>query len=82
MQTASKRTGFYDSQEAKDIRVTLQSMVENATYNTPASYTADSFKYPDSQMPFADKHINYLYAHPNLDVNMYLSNLRLMTRIR
>jgi len=77
-----KRSGFFDSEEGKAIRSKLQYMTTDKSFNTLSSYTSDSLLYPDSQMPFVDKHMNYLNSHPELDSQMYIANVRLKTRIR
>ncbi len=77
-----RRSDFLDSEQFRDIRQKLQQMAADTTYNTVSSYSANSMQYPDNLMPFVDKHINYLIAHPNLDSTKYISNLRLMTRIK
>jgi hypothetical protein len=77
-----KRSGFFDSDEGKAIRQKLQYMTTDKSFNTLSSYTSDSSLYPDSQMPFVDKHMNYLNSHPELDSQMYIANVRLKTRIR
>ncbi|HXR49841.1 MAG TPA: hypothetical protein VN778_02340, partial [Verrucomicrobiae bacterium] len=73
---------FLDSQEAKDIRRALQQMALDSSYSTASSYSADSLTYPDNLIPFIDKHMNYLNAHPKLDASMYLANIKLMSRVR
>jgi hypothetical protein len=78
----SRGKSFTDSQEAKDIRRVLQQMALDSSYSTVSSYSADSLTYPDNLIPFIDKHMNYLNAHPKLDASMYLANIKLMTRIR
>jgi hypothetical protein len=82
MGTTKKRTHFFDSEEGLEIRQELQFMAVDSTYNTIASYTTDTQQYPDNLMPFVDKHMNYINAHPKLDTFMYIANIRLMTRIR
>lgn len=82
MYALKSRTGFLDSEEAKDISLQLKHMAESDQYNTTSSYSANGSKYPDNLMPFIDKHLNYLNSHPKLDAKMYLANLRLITRIR
>ena len=72
---------FLDSQEAKDIRSELQRMTLDSKYNTASSYSPDKIKYPDNLIPFADKHMNYLYARPKLEASMYLANVKLGCRI-
>jgi len=73
---------FLNSQEAKDIRRLFQNMTLNSSYNTASSYSPDTLKYPDNLMPFADKHMNYLYAHPKLNARQYLANVKLGCRIK
>jgi hypothetical protein len=82
MQSPKKRSTFFDSEEAKDIRQALQTMLVSDQYNTASSYTTDRSQYPDNLMPFIDKHMNYLCAHPAVDATIYLANIRLMTRDR
>ena len=82
MQTLKKRSSFLNSEEAKAIGQELQTMMASSLYNTEPTYTSNTFLYPDNLMPFVDKHLNYLNAHPKLDAGMYVSNLRLMTRNR
>lgn len=76
------RKGFNESEEGKAIRYMLQRMTRDSSYNTAASYSADGDTYPDHLMPFTDKHMNYLNAHPDLDADRYLANIKLMSRIR
>jgi hypothetical protein len=77
-----KRVNFLDSEQGELVRQVLESMTTDKTYNTMACYSPNIVQYPDNLMPFVDKHMNYLNAHPNLDANMYVSNLQLMTRSR
>jgi hypothetical protein len=82
MQVYKTKNSFVDSEEAQIIRQKLQSMADSDVYNTEPTYTADTMHYPDSLIPFVDKHLKYLGSHPKLEAEMYLMNLRLMTRIR
>lgn len=77
-----KRSGFFDSEEGKEIKKKLQYMMKDESFNTLPSYTSDSSLYPDNKMPFVDKHMFYLNAHPELDLQMYISNVKLKTRKR
>jgi hypothetical protein len=77
-----QRTGFLESQEGKDIRAMLQRMTTDQTYNTASSYSANTVLYPDSQIPFIDKHMNYLSTHPKLEPGKYIANLKIMSRVR
>ena len=76
------RDNLFGPEEREDIRQRLQNMVDSNSYNTESSYAANGLLYPDNLISFVDRHINYLNSHPKLDAGMYLSNLRLMTRIR
>ncbi len=65
------------------VREKLEALEKNPQLNTRAtSYSANSSVYPDGQMPFVDKHMAYLKAHPKLDHDQYIANLRLMLKNR
>jgi hypothetical protein len=82
MQTLKKKSRTFDAEETADIKKELERMVTSDLYNTESSFTANETQYPDNLIPFLDKHMNYLNAHPSLEVSKYIANLRLMTRIR
>lgn len=82
MATLKKRVSFFDSEEGLKIEEMLRQMTQDAAFNTEASYSTNSARYPDNLIPFVDKHMNYLNAHPNTDPHQYIANLRLMTRFR
>lgn len=73
---------FVKSDVGIEARKLLELMMTDDSYNTPTTYSANTELYPDNQMPFIDKHMNYLCSHPSVNPNVYLSNLRLMTKIR
>ena len=77
-----RRSDFFDSEEGKDIRLILVGMTTDIGYNTESSYSINSSLYPDNQIPFVDKHMNYLNNHPKLEANQYIANVKLMTRVR
>lgn len=77
-----KKVNFYDTEEAASAKKKLLVMVDDTTYNTESSYSANLDTYPDNRIPFVDKHMSYLKAHPAIQPDQYISNLRLMTRIR
>ncbi|HEX7632911.1 MAG TPA: hypothetical protein VF401_01145 [Candidatus Saccharimonadales bacterium] len=79
--TISKRK-FYDSEEAVQIKAALVALEKDANYCTEASYSANEIDHPDSSISFVDKHMHYLSEHPKVNPQYYLSNLRLMTRVR
>jgi hypothetical protein len=64
------------------VREKLEQMAASETFNTTTSYSPDTQSYPDHQMPFADKHIDYLLSHPKINSEQYLANLRMRTRSR
>lgn len=69
---------FLDSAEAEKIRVTLKEMMNNPEFNTKSMYSSLA----GGDVLFVDKHIEYLSTHAAVNVEHYLSNLRLMTRVR
>ncbi len=78
MRATAKQQKFLESDEVIVIRLALEGMVSDASYNTEAKYTVN----PANSLSFVDKHLTYLCAHPKLNPQHYLSNLRLMTRIK
>lgn len=67
---------FYASEECISARMALQKLVDSPQYNTDSSYF-------DSQaLGFVDRHLHYLSTHPTTLVDGYISNLKLMTRVR
>jgi len=69
---------FLDSKEALLIRDTLSNMMTDPEFNTRSMYSPAA----GGDVLFVDKHMEYLSQHTTLNVEHYLSNLRLMTRIR
>ncbi|MEJ0072477.1 MAG: hypothetical protein WDN27_00040 [Candidatus Saccharibacteria bacterium] len=82
MPSVKSRAGFVDTEKGKEIRHELQLMTENDSYNTASSYSANGVLYPGNRMSFVEKHMSYLVAHPLLDADQYLANVRLVTRVR
>jgi hypothetical protein len=76
------RQSFLESQEGKDTRHILQLMTLDDLYNTISSYSTNTLQYPDNLIPFTDKHMNYLNAHPELEASQYVANIKLMSRIK
>jgi hypothetical protein len=79
--TAKKRADFYSSERGQQAWTALERMVQNEAYKTPTSYSADALRYPDHDIPFLDKHMDYLLIHSATDVEQYVGNLRLMNRV-
>lgn len=82
MATYKKRPNFIETEEGIATLHALQSMVADSVYNTEPSYSSNSILYPDYLIPFIDKHMCYLRDHPSTNPRQYISNLRLITKIR
>ena len=55
------RKDFFSTEEGKDIKLKLESMVDDNLYNTAPSYDSDVVLYPDNLIPFINKHMNLPY---------------------
>lgn len=77
-----KRIDFYTSEAGLEARDLLIKMAADNGFNTQAIYSANSEQYPNNLIPFVDKHMAYLNVHPDIEPRDYISNLRLMTRMR
>jgi hypothetical protein len=82
MSTYKKKINFFETEEGAEFIQSLRRMVADATYNTKPSFSANTELYPDHLIPFVNKHIAYINSHPLTDPTHYLSNLRLITRLR
>jgi hypothetical protein len=65
-----------------DVITELQNMLKDTTYSTQPGYSIDGETYPDHSVPFVKHHMHYLERHPQVDPAHYLSNLRLMLKVR
>lgn len=82
MPTVKKKVNLFDTEEGAEIEKALRIMAEDKGFSTKASYSTNSTMYPNNSIPFVDKHMSYLSAHPSVDPEHYLANLRLITKIR
>jgi hypothetical protein len=82
MPAYKKKIDFRETAEGIAAHAILQDMEASPTYNTSSSYTANTHLHPDNTISFTDKHIEYLMRHQNTNVNHYIANLKLITRIR
>jgi hypothetical protein len=82
MPANSKRPVFSTTEEGQETRLSLRLMADDTAFNTEPSYIAKGDLYPDHLIPFENKHMDFLDAHPSTDARQYLANLRLMTRLR
>lgn len=69
---------FLKSTEAEEIRSVLRGMMKSREFNTTSTYSPTS----EGPLSFEDKHMQYLSQHTAMNPNHYLSNLRLITKIR
>jgi hypothetical protein len=82
MSTYKRKIDFFETNEGEEVMEMLQAMCADATYNTESSYSSKTELHPDNLISFKEKHVDYLRNHPTTNPFQYLSNLRLMTRIR
>ena len=82
MGTFKKKISFRDSETGALIKKALRHMETDNAYFTKSMYNSNESLYPDHDMSFVEKHMHYLHTHPNVNPQQYLSNLRLMTRVR
>jgi len=82
MATLHKRVNFFESEEGIEVKHALKLMETDSSFHTEPTYSANSGLYPDNLIPFTDKHMSYLNSHPNVYPQHYLSNLRLIARVR
>lgn len=68
--------------QVEEIMQELQLMLEDDSFHTIPGYSIDTATYPDSAVPFIESHLGYLQKHPQVDPKYYLSNLRLMLKVR
>lgn len=66
----------------EEILTTLQKMEANPDLVTEPAFRANKELWPDNKISFVETHLAYIKAHPNLDPQHYLSNLKLMLRRR
>lgn len=82
MVTYKRKSDFFETEDGIEVVRALRAMSLDKAYNTEGGYTANSQLYADNIIPFVEKHKDYLRNHPSTDPQHYLSNLRLMTKIR
>lgn len=82
MSSPTKKVNFYNTEIGVEILGELNKMAKDRHYNTKSTYSANTEVYPNNRIPFTDKHMRFLNTNPNISPYQYLSNLRLMTRIK
>ncbi|HSH55886.1 MAG TPA: hypothetical protein VK983_03605 [Candidatus Limnocylindrales bacterium] len=79
MAATKSRANFLSTPDGVRISDLLDKMVADVKYNTQATYSVTG---AGNLKSFTTKHVQYLIANPGLDPDMYLANLRMMTRVR
>jgi hypothetical protein len=74
----TKQKEFLDSDIAAEARKELKRMDGDPLYNTRSLFTPMQ----NQALSFVDRHMKYLSEHPKLNPTQYLTNLRLMTRLK
>lgn len=82
MYNPTNKLQFNESDDGIVAEQLLLSMVADEAYRTESSYTPNAVLYPDNLISFVDKHMQYLRIHPTTNPRHYISNLRLMLRIK
>ena len=82
MPTIKKRADFYKSEEGEQVATELRTMVSDSIYMTTPTYSANTTLYPGNVVTFVEKHMKFLSEHQEVNITQYMSNLRLMSRIR
>lgn len=75
------RSEFIKTEEFIETQKSLLEMTKDTSFNTVSCYSPNIAKYPNNSMSFAEKHIEYIISHPDINLRIYISNLKLMTRI-
>lgn len=82
MPSAWMKSNMNSYMKESEITQKLQAMLKDDTYRTLPGYSIDTDQYPDHVVPFLEDHVNYLRRHRHINPEHYLSNLRLMLKIR
>jgi hypothetical protein len=77
--TTQRAKDFLTSEEGVAAHADLLEMENDKNYNTVSSYSPSS---ENGVLLFIDKHMNYLSTHSGVNVAQYVSNLKLITKIR
>lgn len=65
-----------------EITAKLLEYQNDPTMNTKGGYSPTAIDWPDNFVPFVEHHLAYLRDHKHVNPEHYLSNLRLMLKIR
>lgn len=73
-----QQQAFLESDAARVARVELKLMANDPKYNTRETFSSRDTR----GLSFIDKHMKYLSEHPKLNPRHYISNLKLMTKVK
>ena len=82
MASAYMKSKMKNYMQESEVVLELRAMLNDETFRTLPGYSIDTETYPDHVVPFVKSHLNYLSKHPQLDPAYYLSNLRIMLKVR
>ena len=77
--TTQRAQDFLKSEAGIQAYTELLRMIGDDSYNTASSFSPSA---EDGTLSFIDKHMSYLCSHLSVDASQYLSNLRLITKVR
>ena len=72
------KVDYFETVEGQDILEQLEAMSQSETYITKESY----IPYSESLISFVNKHQEFIRKHPNTNAQHYVSNLKIMCRLR
>lgn len=78
MSSLVSRQQFLKSEEAETLRKELQNMVKDPNYNTYVRYSLVT----TNGSQFVNKHMAYMANHLQMNHRQYVSNIKLMTKLR
>lgn len=82
MQSAYMKSKMKNYMQEEEVIQELRLMLRDDAFRTEPGYSIDTEVYPDHVVPFIEEHTRYLKKHPQVNPAHYLSNLRLMLKIR
>jgi hypothetical protein len=77
--TTQRAKEFLTSPEGIAAQADLEEMEKDKGYKTVSTYSPTA---ENGILLFIDKHMNYLSSHASVNASQYVSNLRLITKIR
>ncbi len=60
----------------------LRQLEDDPSMNTIGAYSPTALEYPDQIRPFSEVHLEYLRKNKHVNPDHYISNLKIMLKIR